>query len=67
MHDERPFERRTLALGGATKSRRETLSVQVQVLCRLVGVPTEHKLQAIASSLRERSERDAIQATQMPS
>ena len=35
----------------------------LQVLCRLVYVPTEHKLQVLVSSLRERTDGDATQAT----
>ena len=34
------------------------------MLCRLVYVPTEHNLQLLASSLRERTEGDATQAIQ---
>ena len=48
----------------ATESPRETGSVQVHVLCRLVYVPTEHKLQVPVYGPRERTEGDATQATQ---
>ena len=34
------------------------------MLCRLVCVPTEHKLQVLVSSPREWTEGDATQATQ---